>query len=301
MRSIVSADIMMSQQFHTKSQDMRGLCTYLLITFGFSWAVGAMIWKTGGLGTPHALALMVVYMAGPALGALVTAWRYQPREIGQVLGLSVRPNLYWLWALVLPFVIVALSVLISMASPGVKLANPIAAFSALVAAKGGATIPLSPVTLFWLQMLVGVPIGIAINAIVLLSEELGWRGWLWWRWRPMGFWSGNLAIGFVWGVWHAPLVIMGFNYPGMPRTGPVWMVIFTMLLSPLIGWVRERGHSVFAASMFHGTMNAIAGLSFLFLSRVDMPWRGVVGLGGMIAMALLWIPLFVFQKRSTPG
>ena len=55
---------------------------------------------------------------------------------------------------------------------------------------------------------------------------------------------------------------MGFDYPHTPLAGPVLMAVFSMLLSPLIGWMREKGKSVFDASTFHSAMNAVAGLSF---------------------------------------
>ncbi len=276
----------------------RGLALFFAVNFGLSWSIAWILSARGGLESTYAVSLMIAYMAGPALGALVTAWVYDRGRMKEALGLVFKPNAYWIVALILPFIIVTLSVLFSLLGHNVELVSPIVGFRDALLQKNVDTdaLPLSIETLFWVQMLIGLPLGIAINALVLLSEELGWRGWLWGRWRGLGFWRSNLAIGFVWGVWHAPIIVMGYNYPGMPVWGPVIMVVFTMLMSPLIGWVREKGGSVFAASIFHGTINALAGLSLLVLSNAQMPWRGMVGLGGMFALALLWVPLLLARK-----
>jgi hypothetical protein len=108
----------------------------------------------------------------------------------------------------------------------------------------------------------------------------------------------SLVIGFFWGLWHLPIIIHGYNYPGHPIAGPVMMTLMTILLSPLIGYVRLRADSAFAAAVFHGTFNAAATL-VLFLAGGNVLVTGITGAIGMatllLANAALWLHL-----RQTP-
>jgi len=46
------------------------------------------------------------------------------------------------------------------------------------------------------------------------------RAWLAWlspaKLLPLGKVKAYLLLGCIWGFWHAPLILMGFNYPGYP-------------------------------------------------------------------------------------
>lgn len=106
-----------------------------------------------------------------------------------------------------------------------------------------------------------------------------------------GFWPASLEIGFWWGLWHAPLILAGHNYPREPLLGVPMMILFTLALTPGLLWVREKAGSVLAAALFHGTLNAIAGLSLLLVERTHDLLIGVVGLPGLFLLSLfnLWL------------
>ncbi len=69
------------------------------------------------------------------------------------------------------------------------------------------------------------------------------------------------------------------------------MILFTLALTPVLLWVREKGGSVLAAALLHGTLNAIAGLSLLLVERTHDLLTGVVGLPGLFLLSLcnLWL------------
>ena len=140
--------------------------------------------------------------------------------------------------------------------------------------------------------------GAFLNMFLTLSEELGWRGWLWDRWRGLGFWRCNLLIGLFWGLWHAPLIAQGYNYPELPVWGPVAMTALMLVISPLIGWVREAGGTVFHAGLFHGTLNAGAGLGLLALTGLEFPFKGTLGIGGFVAGLALCGVVFAIRRRA---
>ena len=112
--------------------------------------------------------------------------------------------------------------------------------------------------------------------------------------NPLGFWRSSFVIGFFWGLWHLPVIVNGYNYPGHPIVGPILMIVLTILISPLIGYVRLRAESVLAAAVFHGTLNAAATM-VLFLKGGTVLLVGVTGLAGMLTLlfanAALWLHL----------
>ena len=54
--------------------------------------------------------------------------------------------------------------------------------------------------------------GFTINGLFAFGEEYGWRGWLADELRPLGAFWANVITGVLWGLWHAPLILLGFNY-----------------------------------------------------------------------------------------
>jgi membrane protease YdiL (CAAX protease family) len=95
----------------------------------------------------------------------------------------------------------------------------------------------------------------------LLTEELGWRGYLYHLWRGAGFWRYTVATGVIWGVWHWPMVVL-FGMGG--DQGLVFNVLFypfvTTLLAFCLTIIRDRSHSVIAAGIFHGAWNSVSGM-----------------------------------------
>jgi len=274
------------------------IAVFLAINFGFSWALAIVIWKTGGLAGAFGLPLTALYMFGPTIGALVCTYLYDRPRWKQALGFTSFPKWVWLGGVGVAAIIVAGATLISLIGENVHWIGFREGFTQAYTAAG---VDLDKLTIsmdqmVWLQLLVNVPLGLAINGVVLLSEELGWRGWLYDRWRHLGFWRGSLTIGFVWGVWHAPIIAMGHNYPGQPISGIFLMIVFCMLLAPIVGWLREVGHSIFAASIFHGSINGLAGIGLIVVSSSDMPWRGVAGIGGFVMLASICGVLYVLFK-----
>jgi membrane protease YdiL (CAAX protease family) len=91
-----------------------------------------------------------------------------------------------------------------------------------------------------------------------LGEEIGWRGFLYPRLRAkLGDTLAVLAVGVIWGVWHAPLLLLGYNYPTLaPGWRLVWMSVFCIELTAILAWVRQRSRSVWPAAIGHGTVNA---------------------------------------------
>ncbi|WP_038058680.1 CPBP family intramembrane glutamic endopeptidase [Thermus amyloliquefaciens] len=261
-------------------------------TFGLSWGIYLLFHLLGGRWNPSPgeanlqtafflTAFGFLYMWIPGLVALLFA-----RKEGVRIPLSLRPNRYWLLAWLFPVALTLLSIPLSLPFA------PWRGFAALYEGIPPEELALLPQGLLPLILLLtGLLAGATVNLVAALGEELMWRGYLWERLRERGFWPASLEIGFYWGLWHAPLVLSGHNYPNAPLLGVPAMILFTLLLTPALLYVRERGGSVLAAALLHGTLNALAGLSLLLVARTHDLLVGVVGLPGLFLLSLfnLWL------------
>ena len=161
--------------------------------------------------------------------------------------------------------------------------------------------PDMPSALVIAMLAAGVAAGLTINAAVALGEEIGWRGYL------LDLLAGRLGepvaalvIGVMWGLWHLPLVYMGYNYilpiqcgtgaRGLPAVAA--FTVFTVAASLLLVGLRLHG-SVAAAAAGHGVINGVAGAFALMVRgpRLVAPPAGAAASLGFLAASLpLWLP-----------
>lgn len=125
-----------------------------------------------------------------------------------------------------------------------------------------------------------------LNALPALGEELGWRGFLHDELRALPALQADALTGVLGGLWHAPLILLGYNYPAAPVLGAfVLMPIMCVPLALWIGWLRRRSGSVFIAALAHGATNAAGTLALAFYRAGSPPdavhttttgWTGVL-------------------------
>lgn len=70
------------------------------------------------------------------------------------------------------------------------------------------------------------------------------------------------------------------------------MCLCTVLLAPLMAYIRIKSRSVLAVAIMHGTLNATAGLPLLLIRGGDSLTTGMLGAGMMITLAILNFGLF---------
>lgn len=76
------------------------------------------------------------------------------------------------------------------------------------------------------------------------------------------------------------------------------MIILTLLWSPLFSYILLKANSVIAAAIFHGSLNATAGLSLMFTKGGGELIIGVTGLAGFIVLAIINIILFLYERKA---
>lgn len=265
---------------------------FLALAFAISWAIaigGHFAGAKESLGPMGPTLLLTGMMAGPAIAALICAFAFEKGRRAEALGLHFKLNLWWLWAWLIPIALALGAVVVTLVL-GDRAYVDIGEATRAAAAAQGQEIPAAQAALVSTPVIVGMAItlGALINwPILTFTEELGWRGYLHDLWRGGGFWRASLATGFVWGLWHAPAIVLyGLNYPDNPTLGIALFTGVCMLLSPIMTLVRDRAGSVWAAGLFHGAFNAVGGLTLAAVSEPVFPWNGIVGIGGYLALAI---------------
>jgi membrane protease YdiL (CAAX protease family) len=267
---------------------------FLALSFALSWSVLGGAVAMGWTGTSTlAIAALAAMMFGPSVAALICVFAFEKGRRREALGLKFGVNWWWLWAWVLALAIAFGSVFVTVGAGQAELvdlgANYIAQARVATPEHAAALDQAAQIPgLSWIILAQAVLLGTVINTIVLtLSEELGWRGYLYDLWRRFGFVRCSLATGLVWGLWHAPAIyLVGLNYPEHRLIGIPLFVVMCVLLAFSFTLVRDRGGSVIAAGVLHGTFNAVGPVAGLLLSTNAFPWNGVVGIGGFAVCAL---------------
>ena len=119
-----------------------------------------------------------------------------------------------------------------------------------------------------------------------LGEELGWSGYaldpMQARWGALG---ASLLLGLVGILWHlVPLFMLDRSFEWIG-----WWCLYALTTRIFAVWLyNNTGKSVFAAALFHATVN----LAYMFFpingSHFDMRLGGLVMAGAALLVILIW-------------
>lgn len=170
------------------------------------------------------------------------------------------------------------------------------------------TLPMPIGTLMLVQCIQALFLAPALNFFTCFGEEWGWRGYLLPKTKnllptiPM-----LLVSGIIWGLWHAPMTIIGHNYGlgywGFPFTGIAMMCVFCIVLGIFLSYVTLKTSSCVPAILAHGAINGIAAIGMYFTFDGGNPFIGPIptGIIGMIPFILAAIPMVVYFKKCEKG
>jgi len=292
--------------------DSRRILVFLLFAFGIAWLTGLVIYLTGGIATSPTIAsritLAVVllatgYMGAPAVAHLLT--RLVTREGWS--GLWLRPHFrrgwpYWLAAWFLPSLMTVVGAAIFfLIFP--QYFDPTLSTLRASLANSPRLGHLSPWAVMIIELVAAVLISPVLNALATLGEEFGWRAYLLPKLMPLGGRKAALLIGVIWGVWHWPVILMGyeygFNYPGFPWIGLLLFLWFTTCASIFQAWTVLRAKSVWPGVIGHAAINGFAAASIVVTTGHPNRLLGPVPVGiiGSLGFALVAAAIF-FSPRA---
>ncbi|MFF1538494.1 CPBP family intramembrane glutamic endopeptidase [Microbacterium sp. NPDC058269] len=301
---------MNDQTLHARRVPWTAVIVFVAVSFALAWLVALPLWLGDGLAEPISVFLLPVMMFTPAVAALVAMFVMRvpaPGHRARFLGLwPLRPAKRVVWLIVagwlVPPLLVGLGVLMSAALGFVQLDLTFAAFAAELERAVPAGAPLPPVEIIVFAQLAMIPVGGLLNSLFAFGEELGWRGWLLPALRPLGTWPALILSGVIWGLWHSPIILLGYNFGRTDITGVLFMVGGCVAWGILLGWLRLRSASVWPAVIAHGSLNAAAGMIVIFAAaQPDLALAGPLGVAAWIVVALVVIVLVLTgQFRRQP-
>lgn len=288
---------------------------FILLTFLISWSVAGaayLLHITYG-SIPSLLIIAVCYMPGPALATLILQkliYRSTLTPYGFTLkNLSLRwlliTTVGFAWFIVLGTfgVIGILGNVFGIALFGRIDFTEAAVLHQVTIITHGAFgdlpqhFPIPPIAAFLLSLVQGVIAGFTISLPFAFGEELGWRGLFLRETQKSGFFKSNFFIGVVWGLWHAPIIVQGHNYPGHPVAGIFMMTLFTTCLSFPMAYCRFKSKTILGPSALHGMFNPLGMLTAFFVTGANPLFGFVAGIAGVAVILLLTVGIYFFDKK----
>lgn len=288
------------------------LISFLALAYGFSWCI-AGVGASFGVDAAHPAYVLVAGLAmfGPAVAAVIQ-WRVIDRTPCWVMALHARLNK---WSgFVLPAVLAAcivplalnvshmlgevllvpdlvhaeVSILrfskaVSLLLGGDQFTAPSCTNAPLVDQPGSVILPI---------ILVATAISaFTVNPPFLSGEEDGWRRHLFTVARRSSAAKWVAIARSVWGLWHAPRILMGHKHHGYRATDIVMMMMwFCTLLSALFHISRQWPDRIRRVDVLHGMINGSAGAIAFFA------WDGhglLPSFAGMAALAAVFVVCLV--------
>ena len=144
----------------------------------------------------------------------------------------------------------------------------------------------------------GLLAGSTINAVAAFGEEYGWRYYLVSKLRNRKFIPAALFIGIVWGIWHAPMILLfGHNYPNDRVVGIGMMVVLCILLGIIELYFVVKSGTVWPSAIIHGTFNGISGMTLLWFPTGSALTTGMTGVAGFVAMSIVIAALWLYDRK----
>lgn len=292
----------------------RAVIVFTVLALGLAWAACAPLWVSGlGLAHPQFMLWTVLMMYAPAVAALVVVlWVRRPHRVTELLGLwPIRPLgrtigfcvLALLGLCTLPLLAMVLGGALGLVDLDLQNLSGMAQNPALAAAD-------LPLQLLLVVTIAALPVNTLISALATLGEEVGWRGWLLPNLLPLGTWPALVLTGLIWGVWHAPLILLGYNFGYTDVRGVALMIVFCVFVGVLLGWLRLRTATIWPCVLGHAAINSATSASTMFLSANELGNVQGIGIGsflgipGWMLMAVLIAVLVLmgqFRKQVRPG
>ena len=161
-------------------------------------------------------------------------------------------------------------------------------------------LPMPLSTLLIIQGVQALVLGPIMNFVTCFGEEWGWRGYLLPKMSEKFSTIPMLLIcGVIWGLWHAPLTIVGHNYGvgyvGFPFTGILAMCLFCIVMGVFLSFVSLKTKSCIPAVVGHGAINSFAAIGMYFTKDGGNPFVGPapIGVVGMIPFVIVAVVMIL--------
>lgn len=244
----------------------RPLITFFALAYAITWTLVPL--------ASVSFAFPVLGLFGPALAAvLVTALIEGGAGVKALLGRVVQWRAGWVWYVVA----IGLPVVLTVAA------------QLLHRLLGGAVAsgPGDPVVL------------IAILALLVVGEELGWRGYALPRLQArFGGLGASVVLGVLWAAWH----LANATIPGLERYWDAFpaFALFVVAQTILFTWISNHARgSVLIAWLFHAAIN-VSGSQLAIGNPVRQWWLSGAVFGVVALVVLAWAGPKLARRPDLP-
>ena len=266
---------------------------YVIVVFAVSYLWQLVIYLTGGIDS----ALFPFVMWFPGIIAVV--FRLLTKEGFRNVGWGLRKWRYFLPAILLPAMVTLTCILLLSILDWATWSDKFFIFQ-----NGMVDIPKVPLILgnrtqsivfFTLNFALSLGFQAIIGSIFTLGEEFGWQGYLLQKLlSKYGLNRGLIILGVIWGYWHLPIILMGYNFPNQPVLGAfVLMPLSTFFMGIFQAWLYLRSGSIWTAMLAHAAANLTASILFsgMIMNQDDLArqliWIATWGILAMICLISL--------------
>ncbi len=302
----------------SKKEAVKGILIYLAVTFILTYGVEIfVIMPMAGsinINLAYAAQMMIAgVMFIPATGALITRFIMKEKltKENMMLSLNLKGNLkyYGIAWIGVALMIVFGTVLYFLVFPK-HFDGDMGYMRAVLEANGQNVDILQARQFMYVQVAAGILLSPVLNFVNCFGEEWGWRGYLLPKLQKCFPVVPSLLIsGLIWGLWHAPLTVIGHNYGtgyrGYPVTGILSMCLFCVVMGIIFSYVTIRTGSCFPAVLAHGMLNGFSAVGIYFTSLED-PYNvflgpaptGLIGGAGFILAAGVFLYLLYKEEKQ---
>jgi len=194
-------------------------------------------------------------------------------------GWRLGPARYWLWACLVPLLMlgssIALSLLLGYRSVG-----------SLPASVHGSV----------MNLLLKMALTTVIAMPFAFGEEFAWRGYAQDKLiRQFGLLRGLFLLGLLWGLWHSPLYYLMDIFPNHPLLGPFVMTpIDNILVVVPFAWFYIRSKSIWVPTFVHALGDILWGYSDKLF-----PIHSEIGAWAMLQGVQLVLSIFLLRALMT--
>ena len=147
-----------------------------------------------------------------------------------------------------------------------------------------------------------------MDCCICFGEELGWRGYLLPKLtKGLSKFSATIITGLIWGIWHIPIILSGYNYGGEhPLLGSLAMIVFCVIIGVFSAFLFYKVKSIWVPVIFHASINGVDlwKPTSIFMSKNSNPFvgpelTGIIGGCGFIFGAIIIVcTLKIKSKRK---
>ena len=212
-------------------------------------------------------------------GLTAVAFRARGRQGFSSVGWRLGPARYWLWAFLLPLLMLGCSIALSL----------------LVGYRSVGSLPVS-VHGSVMNLLLKMALTTVIAMPFAFGEEFAWRGYAQDKLiRQFGLLQGLFLLGLLWGLWHSPLYYLMNAFPNHPLLGPFVMTpIDNILVVVPMAWFYIRSKSIWVPTFLHALGDILWGYSDKLF-----PIHSEIGAWAMLQGVQLVLSIFLLRALMT--